>query len=418
LLASNLLVVGGSVSAGLLGFLFQALISHQLRAADYGNAFAAMTLLTLIGLPASALTLLMARETSRDRAVGHSAASAVLLRSGNRTLLIAGVVLGFLLAAGSPWIGAFFSVPAEFVWAVAAGMPVALALPLLIGELQGQQKFFYFALLNFGQAGLKLVAAITLGLVFGPVGVVLGIVLASTVSYAIVFLLLRRRLAIRLTMPWLRPAARYLALILPSTLALSVLLSADVLLVKHFFSGRLAGEYSAVAALGRAIFWGAAGVAAVLFPKVIYRESQGYSGSRVVGISLGLVAIGGVASLAVLGLVARPVLTAFAGSEYAGGASILPVYAIAMTLLGAASVLIATHQSRARAAFLTVLLPVSVAEPVLIVIFHQSLAQVVWVVTLSMAALVTGLAILMARQPPSRLSDISMPLTAMAEAQA
>src|SRR2546421_2438623 len=91
LLASNLVVVSGSVAAGLLGFAFQSLISHQLRPSDYGAAFAAMTLLTFIGLPASALTLLMARETSRDRAAGHSAGSAVLLRSGNRNLLVAGV---------------------------------------------------------------------------------------------------------------------------------------------------------------------------------------------------------------------------------------------------------------------------------------------------------------------------------------
>jgi O-antigen/teichoic acid export membrane protein len=415
LLASNLLVVGGSVIAGLLGFVFQARISHQFRPSDYGNAFGAMTLLTLVGLPASALTLLMARETSRDRAAGHSAAGAVLLRSGNRTLLVAGVLLGVLFAVGSPWIGAFFSIPAEFVVAVGAGMPVALALPLLMGELQGQQQFLYFSSLNVGQAGLKLVAAIALGLALGPVGVVFGLAAAATITYGIVFWLLRRRLAIRFTMPWLRSAVRYLALILPSTLALSVLLSADVLLVKHFFSGGAAGEYSAVAALGRAIFWGAAGVAAVLFPKVIFHESQGRSGSHIVGVSLALVTAGGIAGLAVLGVAARPVLTAFAGSAYAAGATILPLYSIAMTLLGAASVLIATHQSRARAAFLSVLLPIAVAEPLLIAIFHQSLTQVVWIVTLSMAALVTGLAILMARQPPSRLSDNAV---AMVEAHA
>jgi len=418
LLASNLVVVGGSVAAGVLGFAFQALISHQFRPSDYGNAFAAMTLLTLVGLPASALTLLMARETSRDRAVGHTASSAVLLRSGNRTLLAAGVVLGMLFAVGSPVIGAFFSVPAEYIVAVAAYMPVALALPLLMGELQGQQQFLLFSSVGVGQAGLKLVAAIALGLALGPVGVVLGIALAAAMSYSTVFWLLRRRLSIRFSTPWLRLAVHYLALILPSTLALSVLLSADVLLVKHFFTAPEAGEYSAVAALGRAIFWGAAGIAAVLFPKVVFRESQGRSGSRIVGISLGLVVLGGVAALLVLGLVARPLLTAFAGAEYAAGATILPLYAIAMTLLGAASVLIATHQSRARAAFLLVLLPITVAEPVLIVIFHQSLTQVVLVVTLSMMVLVAGLAIVMAGQLSRRTSDDPLPIVAIAEAQA
>src|SRR5467141_2496622 len=86
LIGHNVVVAGGSIAAGTLGFAFQVLISHRLSPSDYGTVFAAMSLLTLVALPASALTLLMARETSRDRAAGHSAASAALLRSGNRTL--------------------------------------------------------------------------------------------------------------------------------------------------------------------------------------------------------------------------------------------------------------------------------------------------------------------------------------------
>jgi hypothetical protein len=78
-------------------------------------------------------------------------------------------------------------------------------------------------------------------------------------------------------------------------------------------------------------------------------------------------------------------------------------------------VLIATHQSRARAIFLSVLLPVTVAEPILIVVFHHSLMQVVWVVTLSMAFLVSGLAILL-RQSARPVSENSLVAVAMAEA--
>jgi O-antigen/teichoic acid export membrane protein len=413
----NILVAGGSVAAGLLGFGFQALVSHQLRPSDYGAVFAAMTLLTFVGLPVSALTLLMAREASRDRAAGHSAASAALLRAGNRALLVAGVSLGLLLAAGSPWIGSFFRVPPQFVVAIAASMPAALTLPFLMGELQGQQRFFLFSLVNVAQAVLKVVAAIAFGLALGPVGVVIGLAVAATISYTFVFWLLRHKLAVRASVAWLRPTLRYLALILPSTLALSVLLSADVLLVKHFFGSREAGEYSAVAALGRAIFWGAAGVAAVLFPKVTFHEAQGRNGSQIVGVSLGLVAAGGVAGLAVLSVAARPILTAFAGPAYAVGASILPLYAIAMTLLGAASVLIATHQSRARGLFLAVLLPITVAEPILIALFHNGLRQVVWVVILSMATLVGGLAMVMLRQPAQGVSDRTPAIVAIVEAK-
>jgi len=228
--------------------------------------------------------------------------------------------------------------------------------------------------------------------------------------------LIRRKLAIKLGAQWIRPVLPYLGLVLTSTLALSILVTADVLLVKHFFAPTQAGEYGAVAALGRAIFWAAAGVAAVLFPKVVFHESQGGSGSRIVAISVVLVVLSGVASLVVLLLGAKPLLTTFAGSAYVRGASILPLYAIAMTLLGSASVLIATHQSRGQAAFLSVLLPITLAEPVLIVVFHHSLMQVVWVVTLSMTVLVGGLATLSARQPV-RLADQALPILTMVEAQ-
>jgi hypothetical protein len=170
------------------------------------------------------------------------------------------------------------------------------------------------------------------------------------------------------------------------------LLSADVLLVNHFFAKSVAGEYGAVAALGRAIFWGATGVATVLFPKVIFSEVQGRSGTRIVALSLAVVILGGSAGLLLLSASSKLVLTAFSGAAYQGGASYLAGYAVAMTLLGCASVLIATHQSRARRAFLGVLIPVAVGEPLAIAAFHQDIIQVVQILNLTMAALVIGLA--------------------------
>src|SRR4029077_17088336 len=71
LLSHNLIVGSGTLIAGLLGVAFQVAVSHQFRPADYGAVFVVVTLVTFIGLPASAFTLLMAREVSRDRASGN-----------------------------------------------------------------------------------------------------------------------------------------------------------------------------------------------------------------------------------------------------------------------------------------------------------------------------------------------------------
>jgi O-antigen/teichoic acid export membrane protein len=390
----NLIVGGGTITAGLLGVAFQSLASHQFRPGDYGSVFTVVTLITFIGLPASGFTLLMARVTSQGQASGHQAASATLLRRGNRALMLFGCALACLIAVGSPTLARSLDIPAELLIAAAMGVPFGLALPLLLGEFQGEQRFAVFALLMTGQAGLKLLAAIGLGLAFGPVGVIAGISLATIAIYVVALHLLRRRLAIKPNLPWFRPAANYLAVILPSTLSLAVLLSADVLLVKHFFPTAAAGEYAAVAALGRAIFWGASGVAAVLFPKIVFRTTQGRSGSNLVSASLVLVAIGGLAGIGILLVSSRWLLTAFAGDLYADAALYLPWYALGMTMLGGVAVLIATLQSQGRPAFLAILLPLTLVEPVVLMTLmtmHRNLIQVVQGLDVSMAALLFGL---------------------------
>jgi O-antigen/teichoic acid export membrane protein len=267
-----------------------------------------------------------------------------------------------------------------------------------MGELQGEQRFLALSLLSFSQAGLKLVAAIALGVAFGPFGVIAGISLASGMVYAAALWMLRRRLSIKSRLSWWRPAAAYLVVVIPSTLALAVLLSADVLLVKHFFPSRAAGEYAAIAAMGRAIFWGASGVAAVLFPKVVVRRTQGQGGYNLVLASLLLVALGGVLGLALLSIASTWLLTAFAGPAYVGAVGYLPWYALGMTLLGGVAVLIATHQSDGRSGFLAILVPLTLLEPVLIAVFHQNLTQVVEVVDISMSLVLIGLAALYVAQ--------------------
>ncbi len=407
-LTHNLIVGAGTMVAGALGVAFQVTASHQLRPADYGGVFAVVTLITLLGLPASAFTLLMARSASRDKASGDLAASSNLLRGGTETLLIAGIALAILVAGSSSILGTFLQVPAVLILVAAAGLPFGMALPLLLGDLQGEQRFVAFSSLAVGQAGLKLGAAVAFGLVWGPVGVIAGISIASALIYVIAFWLVRGRFVVRVQKPWWRSAVSYSAVVLPSTLCLALLLSTDVLLAKHYLGAQNAGEYGAVAAIGRAIFWGATGVATVLFPKMSFRGAQGRSGASLVAASLGLVGVGGLAGLAVLSIGAKALLTAFAGSAYASAAGYLPWYAVGMTLLGGAAVLIAAHQSSGKPAFLAVLIPITLLEPGLIVAFHQGPGQIVQVLDVSMAVLLVGLgALFLAQQRERRIASFA-----------
>ena len=357
LVTHNLVVAGGTISAGLLGVAFQVLITHRLYPADYGSVLAVLSLLNLIGLPAAALTLLMARERSRDRAQRSREKSDALLGAGNRWLLLLGAALAGSVALGSNWLARYFNLPIELLLVAAIGIPFTLPLPLLMGELQGAQRFPALSLLVSGQAALKLVGALTFGSVWGAFGVLIGISAASALVYVAAILAVRPKAAVGLRwLEWPRLLA-YLGIVLPSTLAMAILFSADVLVVKHLFSPRLAGQYAAVSALAKAIFWAAGGVAGVLFPKIVYRETRGNSGLPLILASVLLTVVGGVLGLAILSIWAGTILAIFAGTAYAPGASYLPWYTLGMTLLGAAAVLVAAQQSRGNGSFLLVLFP-------------------------------------------------------------
>jgi O-antigen/teichoic acid export membrane protein len=322
-------VAGATISAGVLGILFQSLTSHRFKPGEYGAIFAAMSMLATIAIPAGALTLLMARETSRDEAESRSDRSAAMLRIGNRWLLAAGAICTLLVIQISSQLGSFFSAPSSLVVAAAAGIPFTLALPVLLGELQGEQRFVAFSVLTSGQAALKVIGALALGLLLGPVGVLVGISIATAVTYLVARALIRRpRRTIESPLEWMR-IAKYLAKVLPGTLGLAVLLSTDVLLAKHFFSPQQAGLYAVIAALGRAVFWGATGVAVVLFPKLVFRETKGSDGTHLVLGSLLLVALGGSLGLVVVMKWSEPVVRVFAGVQYVEAAYYLPWYAVA-----------------------------------------------------------------------------------------
>jgi O-antigen/teichoic acid export membrane protein len=239
---------------------------------------------------------------------------------------------------------------------------------------------------------LKVIAAAGFGFAWGPVGVVAGISIASIATYILAWQIIRTR---RQRYPaidlWTR-AWRYLGVVLPGTVAVSVLLSVDVVVVKHYFAAQAAGEYAVVAALGRAIFWAASGVAAVLFPKVVFRSASSQRAATVVGASLLLVAFAGIVGTALLSVVASPLIRIFAGPAYQAGAAYLPWYAIGMTFLGATAVLVVTFQTTGRPGYLAVLLPLAAVEPIALIALHQSLQQVVLVLDVALALPVIGLA--------------------------
>ena len=395
LVAHNLIVGVSTLVAGALGFGMQSLLSHRLTPAAFGATFTAISVLALISLPPSALAVVVAREASRDQTDPRPDKGATIMWAWHRYLMLVGFGLAGLGIVAAGWLAQFFHVPAAVLVAMAVSLPFGLAIPLLLGQLQGRQRFTTLSLFVVTQAALRLILAVSLAAILGAVGALVGVAIGNVVVYGLALdAVYPTHSSASPTTAQSRAALRSLGVILPSCLALAVLFGADLLIVKHFFNAGDAGRYAAAAALGRIVFWVASGIGMVFFPKAVVHMTRGSNGSHLVMASLALCLLGGVVAWATFSLGSGFILTLFAGGAYLAAAPYLPWYAIAMTLLGGASVLVANGQAHGRGEFLGILIPVTVAEPLLIVRFHDSLNQVVQVVCVSMALLFVGLAVL------------------------
>jgi hypothetical protein len=159
----NVLAAGGTCGAGLFGLVLQAIVSHQFRPAEYGEAFAVFSFFTILTLPAYGFGNVIAWSTSRDRASNLDNAqreSGALLRVTNLRLLLTGTLIALAFIAAAPLVATFLHVPSSFVILGALGLPFLLAAPPLLAVLQGEERWVSWSVVSMAVAGSRVVCVI------------------------------------------------------------------------------------------------------------------------------------------------------------------------------------------------------------------------------------------------------------------
>lgn len=160
-----------------------------------------------------------------------------------------------------------------------------------------------------------------------------------------------------------------------------LLYNVDVLLVKHFFSASEAGVYATLSLLGKTLYFGAGSLIGIIIPLTAQAQAKNKSARLSFFILLGLITVIGMSILLSYLLIPEFVITMLLTER---GLVVLPylsTYSLGMFFL----VLIAcfTTYSLAKKNYLPVRLTLlaAIIETMLIFIFHESLGQVVTLVT-------------------------------------
>ena len=410
------LVTGGSVLAVALvvtnagNYLLNLLLGRWLSPAEFADATLMVTLMLTFASISVCLAMVTARFIGIRDATGRAGDSERLAHWLRRVALAVGIVIATIIAAGSPWWRDIFHTGSAWPFVIlACGIPFYFQCAIGRGTLQGRLRFVPLAVTFLVEMAVRL--SVGAGLVLlgmGVNGATAGLALSLMAAWATVMLFRPGRSRTRATVDvvdagevgesadarseraGVRAYAAFVSVLLVGQMVIN---NSDVLIAKASLSPFDAGLYSAVALIGRAVFFLSWSVATVVFPVVALRHAKGESGHRV--LAGGIVAVLGIGTVCVVGalLFGGPVLGVVLGPDYSDLSGPLAVYALATTLFAVACLIASQHLAKGRIRESWVVLAGAGLQVSLLLLWHNSIAQLIGAQLVAMSVLLAAVVI-------------------------
>lgn len=369
-----------------LNLIHNIVMGRLLSPADYGQLTFIITLQLLIGLLPTAIQVVVARFGARYHAQGDEAALVVLRRYSGRLAWQVGVGAALGVLALSPLFITLFQLSGLMLL-----VPMIAVIPLFVrlgadrGLLQSMHRYLWLsgAFLSEGVIRLGVGAALGYALLASGhslEGAVWGLAQSVIVTWLISALALRH----------FRPSAsaqtdtvsrdewlRLGGLTLVALVGQALITNSDFLLVKNLFSPADAGLYASVTVLGRIVYFGALPLNILLVPMIARRQALDQPTQPILLLMLG----GGVVACGLLigaaALFAPTILGTLYGESYTGAAGLLAPYALAASLYTLANLAITYRIALGKGGETWMPLLAGAMQIAAILLFHDTLEQVV-----------------------------------------
>ncbi len=377
--SSSIVMLVGTNSINAINYLYHVIMGRVLGPADYGELasfFSLISLLSVIPLSFGTVIIKFVAASKNDQEVtGY-------LKWFMKPVLITALVLGIGTAISSFFLAEYLNTP--HIWGIiliAISFLFSLPAYLFRSILQGLIKFHLVVISLISETAIKLLAGVLLVLFgWGVMGAMTGLLLSIITGWVISYFFLRSYLNINRTEKIDKKGVlKFTFPVLIQTLAMTSLMSADLILVKHYFPSFEAGIYAAVATLGKIILFASAPVATVMFPLVTqkYARQEGYISMFILSIVATLLVVSGV--IGIYFLFPKFIMGLLYGDRYLSGISLLVPYAFFTGLLSVASLYINLFLSTNHTKVVAIPFIAALVQLGGISFLHSSIHEVVWV---------------------------------------
>ena len=394
-LLMNSLFFVSTTLVNLGNYVFNLLLGRILGPTQFADLSVIVTLLLILTFATTALSTTIAQFTAIYTAQGNMEQVAALCRWGRQRACALGIALFLLLAFCSPFLASLFHMRSSQPFIIlGCGLPLFFLLAIERGVLQGRTDFKRLALSQQAEMWIRLLGALALVMLGLSVnGAVGGVVLSFVAAWYVAYMKRSSSTAIPLSTVEKTRVLRYIGPVVLGLLGQILINNSDILLVKHFFPSQDAGQYAALALIGRMVFFATWSVVMVMFPLVTRRQQKHEEHRSLLWYSLGIVAL--VSSAIILASLVFPGLAVniLFGKQYLSIAPLLWLYALATAFYALANVIVTYHLSLGNGKGNYVVLLAGIAQVVGLSYWHTTLLLVVLVQVCIMGGLLLALII-------------------------
>lgn len=372
--------MAGNVSA----YFFQFYMSRKLSVEDFGILNSLLSLSAIVSVPAGTVSLVMARYVSKFNALQNIGKIKYLFLNAYIKLLIAGGVGFGIFIFLSKYIGNFLNVSTRLpIILIGISLLLSLILPINMGLLQGLQRFGYLGMNGSLSGILRLASGVLLIYVgLGVNGAILAGIIPTLIMTLITFYPVRFLFDKAVKHDKERYTKEILWYSVPVTVSsfcFTALINIDLVLVKHFFSPEDAGNYAAVAILGRSIFYLPGAIILAMFPMVseshtLNKDTYGLLNKALL-FTLLLSGVG----LILFSIFPSQLMGLLMGKKFIAAAPLLRIFGFAMLPFALLNILINFNLAKHSTRFVYTLVLGCLLEVFLIYIYHNTLVYVIYI---------------------------------------
>jgi O-antigen/teichoic acid export membrane protein len=380
----------------LFNLLYHLFMVRFLSPDDYGQLNTLIALFMVVSVPGSTVQTTVTKFVSSLQAQHRFSQIKKLLQTLLILMSIVGLFFFLLVTLGSRFLSSFLQISSyELIMLFGIGLFFAMVVPIPWGGLQGLQRFGAMALSLIINGGLKFglgILFVFLGL--GAIGAMgaFAICYLGTVFLSLIILSLslpKEKFETRCEQDIGKPNSSSIAgvyqYLLPvgiTLLCFMLLTNIDLILVKHFFTPIEAGHYNIAQVVGKIILFLPVPIVMVMFPKLSSLEGQEKGRILILRKSLMVVLLlCGIVIL--LGFIFPSlIIQILSGRSYLACIPLVRFFCINMSLFSFVFVLLHYHLSTGKSTFLYPLCFLTLVQAGLIILFHNTLVQVLVVVGL------------------------------------